>query len=289
MILSLLFRCPLCSLGKLGLSDEDAGDTIKCAGYWDEDLNVKTRCPFSAPNSSAPRLQPWYSEEPTEEQKEEMNEYIEQQKALATGKSSSGPPTELLEAAKKLDWPDTSIPAHRKKACELMYDVCTSGSVKIDLPEDQKKAKQKIFGLFSTASEAMSAVDVLTAVVKEFGLAAAKAESKAKQKKALAAGCNCPANAGVLQAFQELSELYFKAGNSNAGISNRKVAAAIQGLDFEITVSNVMGLSKGKNKVGRYEILCLEFEKKTKFCFSLFLLLAILCKCKGGRYWKKLG
>ena len=31
-----------------------------------------------------------------------------------------------------------------------MYELCTSGSVKIDLPEDQKKAKQKIFGLFST-------------------------------------------------------------------------------------------------------------------------------------------
>lgn len=244
-----LARCPVCSQGKLGLSDEDAGDTIKCAGYWDEDLNVKTRCTYAVPNSSAPRLQPWYSEEPTEEQKEEMKEYTEQQKALATGKSLNGPPSELLQAAKKLDWPDTSNPAFRKKACELMYDVCTTGSVKIDLPEDQKKAKQKIFGLFSTATEAMTAVDVLTAVVKEFGVAAAKAEAKAKQKEALAAGCNCPANAGVLQAFQELSELYFKAGNSNAGISNKKVAAAIQGLDFEITESNVMGLSKGKNKV----------------------------------------
>ena len=30
---------------------------------------------------------------------------------------------------------------------------------------------------------------------------------------------------------------------------NKKVCTAIQGLDFEITEDNVMGLSKGKNKV----------------------------------------
>ncbi len=100
-----------------------------------------------------------------------------------------------------------------------MYEVCTSGSVKIDLPEDQKKAKQKIFGLFSTASGPLSATEVLQSVVKEFGIAAAKAEAKAKQEKAIAAGCECAANAAVLQAFQELSELYFKAGNANAGVS----------------------------------------------------------------------
>eukprot|EP00986_Skeletonema_menzelii_P009954 scaffold4654_cov123-Skeletonema_menzelii.AAC.8 len=244
-----LGRCPVCSQGKLGLSDEDAGDTIKCPGYWDEDLNIKTRCTYAVPNSSAPRLKPWYAEEPSEEQKEEMKEFTEQQKALATGKSPNGPPSELLQAAKKLDWPDTSNPSQRKKACELMYDLCTSGSVKIDLPEDQKKAKQKIFGLFSTAAGPLSATEVLQSVVKEFGIAAAKAEAKAKQEKALAAGCECAANAAVLQAFQELSDLYFKAGNSNAGISNKKVAAAIQGLDFEITLGNVMGLSKGPTKV----------------------------------------
>lgn len=212
-------RCPVCFQGKLGLSDVDAGETIKCAGYWDEDTNMKTKCTYSVPSSSAPRLQPWYSEEPTQEQKDEMKEFTEQQIALATGKSPKGPPSELLEAAEKLDWPDTSIPAQRKKAVELMYEVCTTGSVKIDLPEDQKKAKQKIFGLFSTASGPLSATEVLESVVKEFGIAAAKAEAKAKQEKAIAAGCECAANAAVLQAFQELSELYFKAGNSNAGIS----------------------------------------------------------------------
>ncbi len=275
-------RCPVCSQGKLGLSDEDGGETIKCGGYWDEDLNMKTKCTYSVSNSSAPRLQPWYSDEPTEEQKEEMKEFTEKQIALATGKSPGGPPSELLEAAEKLDWVDTSNPSQRKKACELMYDMCTSGSVKIDFPEDEKKAKQKIFGLFATHSKPMSAADVLKDVIKEFGIAAAKAEAKAKQKEALATGCNCAANAPLLQAFQELSELYFKGGNSNAGISvsmnlmpffvsriltdrtinlillysptitmfqNKKVCTAIQGLDFEITEDNVMGLSKGKNKV----------------------------------------
>ena len=214
-----LARCPVCSQGKLSLSDEDAGDTIKCGGYWDEDLNMKTKCTYSVPNSSAPRLQPWYSEEPTEEQKEEMKEFTEKQIGLATGKSPDGPPPELLEAAEKLDWVDTSDANQRKKACDLMYDMCTSGKVKIDFPEDTKKAKQKIFGLFATHKKPVSAVDVLKDVIKEFGIAAFKAEAKAKQKEALATGCKCAANAPLLQAFQELADLYFKADNSNAGAS----------------------------------------------------------------------
>ena len=214
------FRCPVCSQGKLNLSDEDAGDTIQLGGYWNEDINIKIRCTYSAPSSSAPRLKPWYSEEPTEEQKEKMKEFTNQQIALATGKSPDGPPSELLEAAVNIvDWPDTSNPSQRKKSCDLMYEMCTSRSVKIDFPEDEKKAKQKIFTIISANKGPMSTTDVLIAVIKEFGIAAAKAEAKAKQASALATVCNCAANAAVLQAFQELSELYFKSGNSNAGIS----------------------------------------------------------------------
>ena len=47
----------------------------------------------------------------------------------------------------------------------------------------------------------------------------------------------------------ELSELYFKEKNTNAGVSYRKVSEAIKGIDFKINKDNAKGLGKGKTKV----------------------------------------
>jgi hypothetical protein len=58
-------------------------------------------------------------------------------------------------------------------------------------------------------------------------------------------------NERILEAFQELSELYFKEGNKNAGMSYaKKATSAIKDLELEITEENVKSLGKpGKNKV----------------------------------------
>ena len=58
-----------------------------------------------------------------------------------------------------------------------------------------------------------------------------------------------PANAPVMNALKELSELYFEAGNANAGVTYKKAVAALVEVDYEITADNAMGLSKGKTKV----------------------------------------
>jgi hypothetical protein len=55
--------------------------------------------------------------------------------------------------------------------------------------------------------------------MKEFGIATVKEEAKARQKSAMENACVVPANAGIVQAFQELGDYYFKEGNSNAGLT----------------------------------------------------------------------
>lgn len=91
--------------------------------------------------------------------------------------------------------------------------------------------------------------EILELVVKEYGVASAKEEVKAKQKDALANSCSVAANAGIVQALQELGDMYFKDGNTNAGLTYKKAIAGITPLDFEITEDNAKGLGKGKTKI----------------------------------------
>ena len=58
------------------------------------------------------------------------------------------------------------------------------------------------------------------------------------------------ADAGIVQAFQELADLYFKEGNGNAGGSYKKAVSALSAVDYEINADNAKGLGKGKTKVG---------------------------------------
>lgn len=221
-----LARCPSCFQGKLNLKDEDAGATIICKGYYDEDSAQRIPCGYAVPLSSAPRLQPWYSTQPTEEQIEEMEAITENHKAMADGKGGisatsasaggSGVPSELEAAAKSLDdqWGD----ADNKTKAQLIVDISTSGSIKLDLPQDEKKARIAV-GKMILANPSASAIELVALVMKEFGIATVKEEAKARQKSAMENACVVPANAGIVQAFQELGDYYFKEGNSNAGLT----------------------------------------------------------------------
>ena len=135
-------RCPSCFQGKLNLKDEDAGATIICKGYYDEDSALRIPCGYAVPLSSAPRLQPWYSKQPTEEQIEEMEAITENHQALANGKGGisansggSGIPSDLKAAAKALDdqWSD----ADNKTKAQLIVDISSSGTIKLDLPQGE--------------------------------------------------------------------------------------------------------------------------------------------------------
>jgi len=245
-----LGRCQTCFKGKLNLKDEDAGATVLCKGYYDEDIAARIPCGFVIANnsSSIPRLQPWYATEPTEEQIDEMKAITEKHESLADGGGGGlgddGVPSELVDAAEALDWEDL-VP--KEKAQEIV-NIGTSYSTKIDFPQDEKKARIAV-GKMILSNPDSSAVEMLELVIKEFGVAAAKEEAKAKQKSAMAHSCKVAANAGIVQAFQELGDYYFKDGNANAGGTYKKAITAIAQLDYEITEDNAKGLGKGKTKL----------------------------------------
>lgn len=181
-------------------------------------MNVRIPCAYKTKASNAARLQPWYYEEPTEEQSEEMKAITEKHGENASGGGAAGTsdiPDEVVEAAKKLEWPDTSTMEGKKAAAALMVDLCTDV---IDIPEDTKKASMGIGKLIVNNPEA-SAMNILELVVKEYGIKEMKAAASASQKGALESSCAYPGNAPIVQVFQELADLYFKEGNSNAGAS----------------------------------------------------------------------
>ncbi len=244
-------RCPTCFKGKLQLVEKDAGETVACGGYFDEDISARIPCTYVAKNERAPRLQPWYSEKPTEEQMEEIKRITEEHEAKASGGGggeSGGAPSELLKLVNDLDWPDISTMTGKKKAASLMVELCTSGNVKVDLPQDEKKAVMAC-GKIIVGNPEASPPQILELIVKEFGISSRKVALAEQQKDAIADSCHCPANAGVMQAFLELGNLYLKEGNANAAGAYKRAATAIMGLDFEITVDNAKSLCKGKTKV----------------------------------------
>lgn len=210
-------RCPTCFQGKLQLVEEDAGETIKCTGYFDEDIGRHLPCAYKTKTAAVARLQPWYFEEPSEEQMEELKAAIEKQKAAAGGEAATtfDIPAEVLESAKKLEWPDTSTMDGKKAAAKLMVELCTDV---IDIPEDAKKASMGI-GKIIVNNPGTSAIEILELVLKEYGIKELKQAASEKQKDAFETSCACPANAPIVQVFKELGDLYFKEGNANAGAS----------------------------------------------------------------------
>lgn len=251
-----LGRCPTCFQGKLQLKDEDAGVTVNCLGFYDEDLARRIPCGYAVVNSSAPRLQPWYKDEPTEEEMEAMKNVTEEHVAMANGKMSSMSaggtvivPPDLLEAVQELDtegrWGDADI----KTKAQLLVDIGTTATeTKLDYPQDEKKAMMSV-GKMILQNQDTTAVEMIKLLMLEFGIATVKEEAKARQKSAMANSCVVPENAGIIQVFQELGDYYFKEGNTNAGLTYKKAITAISSLDYAITSENAKGLGKGKTKL----------------------------------------
>ena len=176
---------------------------------------MRHSCFYKAPAAEAPRLQPFYTEEPTEEEKEEMEAQWEASKAgsaeaVAVGKQAKSIVAKLVSG---IDEFDLSSATGKKKAAR---DLVAAISGIVDIPDDEAKARMAVGQIVMMHSNS-SKDEVLQAVIDEFGLKAVNEEqSKAKAKTATSI-CACPANAPVLEAIMELSSLYFKEGNSNAG------------------------------------------------------------------------
>ncbi|KAL7570144.1 hypothetical protein ACA910_019983 [Epithemia clementina (nom. ined.)] len=249
-----LSRCALCG-GQLKMKDD--GKTVECGGSFDESTQRRIECCFTCAAEDAPRWQPWYETEPTEEEAQAMDDLIEQYKdaegvpATMNGKGKEDQDAKkLIKAVAKINW-DLTNNQGIKSVVNVLYEILSdkeNSSKKLDLPDDPKQAKMKILETVNMNRD-KSAEEMIPILIQEFGWAEAKLAKKAKKQAALVDAVACEANAAIVAALQELAELYFKEGNRNAGLSYNKAVAAIRDLSYEITEDNAKGLGKGKSKV----------------------------------------
>jgi poly [ADP-ribose] polymerase len=242
-----LARCVLCG-GRLKMNSDCT--KVICSGSFDEDTSMRIDCAYQVEVPEAPRWQPWYTEEPSEEEQEAMDK-LESEASLdipAPDPELDVDIGKLVKEAEKLEWKLTSKDGLRKAVAELTDVVQKHEGKSVDLPDDIGSAKMKVGEVIARNRE-KSAAELVPIIVQEFGFKESKVAKAAKKEAAMEIMVKEPKNLPLVAAFQELSELYFKEGNRNAGASYAKVVSALKELSYEVTEENAKGLGKGKTKV----------------------------------------
>ena len=208
-------RLGVCGLdgGRLKWAEDDGDFKVVCRGIFDEDTNTRIPCDFQAKRGdrkNIPRMLPWYEHQPTEEEKEQMEEEFEKAREAAEGggatMADNPVASELLEHAESKfgHWDLTSNTGIKSAATELVELI----EGKVDLPEN--KNPKSLVGPIVVGNKDKSPKEIVEVVIAKFGFAEAKKQKAAKKEAALEAVCANPKNAPLLAAFQELAALYFK-------------------------------------------------------------------------------
>jgi poly [ADP-ribose] polymerase len=183
-----------------------------------------------------------FTEKPSEEEEAALDAAAEALKSGSKAGDDDALVTKLEEKAEALDW-NLDNKAGIQKAQKDILALCDEAGV--DLSESANMEVGKII----TSNRSLPPSEIAKLVVEKYGFAEQNEAAAEKKQAAVSAVCNHEANAEIVALLLELSTLYFKEHNTNAGISYKKVAAAVAALDFEITEENAKGLGKGKTKV----------------------------------------
>lgn len=272
-----LWVCPLCA-GDLKYMEGDY-DKICCSGRYDEgmcvtaalrtwlwyftiflihftcyilgknkDIAQRVPCSYTTPRLGCPesvRAHPFYTEEPSEEEKEAIVKLREEIREGGSGDGDNPVAQELLKAAKALDGKlDFGSNAGRKQAVGEFLALVEG---KVDLPKN-RNPKMEI-GKLCMANSGKTAEEIMQLIFDKYGFAVAKVEKAAAKEAAAEAACANPKNAGLILALSECMKYYFAEKNSNAGSSYRKAIATLTTLEEEVTEDNAMSFSKGKTKL----------------------------------------
>lgn len=241
-----LGMCPSCSEGKLKLRDD--GEEVFCNGYFDEDSMTRIPCFYTCKREEATRYKPWFTEKPTDEENKEIDAMM----GKKDSKSAIGGDSKLLlefsSNAEKLEeegkW-NLASATDLKASTKAMVNLCAGT---LDIPSDTKKATMEI-GKLLLLNRSISATEFAKVLADKFGFVGKNKEAQKQRAKTVAAACKHEGNGPLMMAMLELSDLYYKEKNTNAGTTYKKVAGAIQNLKFEVTSDNAKGLGKGKTKV----------------------------------------
>ena len=103
---------------------------MHCRGSYDEAIGRLIPCSYKAPrleNKDVHRVFPWYTEEPTEEEKDEMLRIKEEKKeGVGVMKNEDNPVAqELFKQAESLEI-DLSTGAGKKKAVSFFFNISIS-------------------------------------------------------------------------------------------------------------------------------------------------------------------
>jgi poly [ADP-ribose] polymerase len=221
---------PVCIDCGGNLSINKVSKMVTCSGKYDEEIRARKQCYFKCLVNKFTNRVPWRETKPTEEE------------IAAAEVALSGfiLPEDLGDLFMGID---RFQGEGRKESVKRL--VSKSRELGINLPEDAIQAFNKCLPLL-LANPTLSSSELLTLVANEFGTVA-KVESKASS---VANSTSISENAPIVSIFTELSDLYYKEGNSNAGNTYRKAAAAIR--DYSKLVTSGMaqlGGRKGSDKL----------------------------------------
>ena len=160
-----LGSCPSCSKGRLKLNDE--GDVVSCPGYYDEEVGARMSCYYSIGKEDANRLQPWFQDEPTEEEDEMMDKQLEQTTtSSSTSKSKDDKRIKKLHGKIKdnIEW-NVSSGKGVKETTKSLYPILRTI---LDLPSEERAAMTEIGKLLLQHCNSKSMEEVIVLLVQQF-------------------------------------------------------------------------------------------------------------------------
>ena len=246
-------NCPTCTYGKLRLNEN--GTCIECPGFFDKDTGLFEKCLMTMnldqlDGDGDGDRRHWFTEKPTEEEEAAMDAEVEEGPSGASAGSSNDLPAAFLKLVRKIDWDVDSDKAKCKsvikKTTMALVELLIADDSPVAMPEDALPKIKMAVGTMILQNKEKSLDDILVLIVGKYGLKEAKKKASKAKAKATASLCNVAANGAIYNILTELATVYSKESNMNAAITYKKVAQAVKGLDFEITVDNAKGLGGGK-------------------------------------------
>eukprot|EP00547_Thalassionema_nitzschioides_P006417 CAMPEP_0194201218 /NCGR_PEP_ID=MMETSP0156-20130528/1541_1 /TAXON_ID=33649 /ORGANISM="Thalassionema nitzschioides, Strain L26-B" /LENGTH=473 /DNA_ID=CAMNT_0038926351 /DNA_START=79 /DNA_END=1500 /DNA_ORIENTATION=+ len=244
-----LGRCPMCAQSRLKIDDASSQVAV-CTGYFDEDANMRVKecTAVSLPlQGKAPRLQPWFTEEPLEEEKKKLDELDEQAKSgkIADGTEATSKPShkqevsKMLEKAKKVSM-KVCLKAELKETAGALLEIAKEGG--LNLPSEG--GIKSVGRVVVANSRVKCASEIMQLLVDEFGFAADEAKAAKASAAAVKSVCKVAENAGCYQMLDEFNTLARKHGDFRKANAYKTSAQAVASLSFAVTVDNALKLGK---------------------------------------------
>jgi Helix-hairpin-helix domain len=225
-----LSHCPLCRTGRLKI--DPVTWQVRCNGTFDESVQRRMECHYKCAPEDAPRHEPFYQHAPTPAEEALMDEHDN----LDNDPDQEDRIEKCRKALRKIvDWDVTSKEAIRRTTQAIL--TALPKDLRTQLPDDPAEA-QRLVGPLLLEQPNYNALS--TILVQRFS---------PKPSAVAATAVDTSPNAALVAAFAELSQLYFKTGNPNAGRVYQKVVGSVQALPYAITPDNCRTLGKGKNKI----------------------------------------